>query len=779
MILFFSLSQKYGEPYARKILIKCYKNARDYRSFKTNRQLPGKIHRVNKRYLEIADVANSNQFKLLVIKSAKGTYKTGVAADLVASDRAKTIPTINLSHLERLARELGQRLDIPYRTEKDTTLLRNALGYSLCLDSFTPDNSVPFHPEQWRDAGLLMDEFTQSLHHLSSGNTELRHYRKLVLATLGQKLADCWENNRPIRLLDADANLESIEFIYELIQLYSDEEITRCELEAQTFTLINEYEPPKGDLHFYLEPSPKQIRADLIGRMKKRENLLLLSSSQKSSSCDGTINLEKLALKYYQPSEILRIDSSTTGNRLHPAFAITGEHLTKLIKTENNQAQPEKLASSEQLTIFDVNKKVEPNAHQKLNFNPIKIVIASPTICTGISIDGLNGYFQAVFSFQSGNLTPNSVRQQLVRLRDFQCPRYLWCPKVGKGFIASKSTNPIEMLTDQKGQGKVTLGLLGFKEAEQIIASNTTPFLKYWARIGANVNSDMYHYREILRASLEDEGWNIIEHLPSADKKALKQVWSERKEIREKSVKQAISLKASAQDLTKEEAEKLERRRDLTENQQAQLAKYNLKQKYGVETVSEQLIEADSKRLYPALRLKFWLTVGRPYVEKSDLSTLEEMKKRSGGQFFLPDFNRKTNITKVRLLEMLRLERFTQPGTEWHNKFFELIQLKEFVLKDLVRLNQILGCGIAQTDSPIVVLQKLLAQLGEKLVCLRKIRDGQKRLRIYGHAISKFALSHQQEKEIYAHWFSACQKKFALSESCPSEFYSDFPSGTA
>lgn len=129
---------------------------------------------------------------------------------------------------------------MPYRTEKNTTSLRNTLGYSLCIDSFSPQNSVPFHPEQWRDAGLVMDEFTQVLHHLAFGKTEIKKYRKLVLATLGQKLADCWANNKPIRLADADANYESIELIYEAIQLYSEQTISRSELEANTLTLINQ-----------------------------------------------------------------------------------------------------------------------------------------------------------------------------------------------------------------------------------------------------------------------------------------------------------------------------------------------------------------------------------------------------------------------------------------------------------------------------------------------------------------------------------------------------------
>ncbi len=392
----FSLHQKYGEVCAQNILDKCYECARDYKTFSNSTILPGRIKTVNKPYLEVSDVKEEANHKLLVVKSAKGTRKTGVLSELVAGDRYNQIPTINLSHLERLARELGIRVGIPYRTESNTVTLRNAIGYSLCFDSFSPYNSVPFLPAHWTDAGLALDEFTQVLRHGAFGQTEIKNYRKVILATLGQKLADCWKHNKPIRLLDADADAESIELIYELIQLYLDEPITREELESQTLTVVNEYRPQKGDLHFYDEPSPKQILADLTTIMKNKENILILSSSQKIRSADGTINLEKKARKYYKKSEILRIDSKTTSDPEHPAFGITGEVLADMIRA-----------------------------------GKYKIVIASPTICTGISIDGVNGHFNAVFSFQAGNLTTNSVRQQLVRLRDFQVPRYVWCPKVG------------------------------------------------------------------------------------------------------------------------------------------------------------------------------------------------------------------------------------------------------------------------------------------------------------------------------------------------------------
>lgn len=785
----YGLQSRYGDRAMTKILRKCYQNARDYRKVGVQKPLPGKIKKINKQYLSVVDLWDWDKahfsysllfellkidclfglafltrsmsytidWRILIIMSAKGTGKTELLSELIERDRSELeTPTINLSHLERLARELGFRLDLPYRTEKDSISARNALGYSLCIDSFSPENSVPFNPEQWIDAGLTIDEFTQVLEHLTFGTTEVKKYRQLITETLGQKLADCWKNYKPIRLLDADANTETVELIYDLIGISCDWEVDTEELEQNTLTIVNEYEPPKGELHFYHEKSPKQIKSDLIERMKRRENLLILSSSQKARSGDGTYNLEKLALKYYKSEEILRIDSTTTGDPDHPAFNITAEAIAALTKPSLPKVSSPK--NFQQLNLLSQNKEITPKPKPKSV--PIKVVIASPTICTGISLVIMN-YFNAVFSFQAGNISPNSVRQQLVRLRDFAVPRYLWCPKVGKSFVGSKSTNPVELITDQKGESIITLSLLGHKAAERLIESNICPLTKHWARIGAKRNKDSYHYREILHLDLEEEGWNIIDRYPDDDNPNLKAVWEQRKQIKQESVREDNQTTSEASEITGEQARRLEQRKDLTLQQQHQLKKHRLAQKYGIKEVTPKLIEADGKKLYSSLQLRFWLKEGRQFLEQRDRSFIAGYQKRNKGRLFIPDLNNGTYVAKVKLLEMLRLDRFIQPGSEWNNKSPELLELRDFILKDLVRFNQVLSTGIAIADSPVSMLQKILKQVGSKLTYLRNERDGDKRLRIYGAAVSRYELD-AIEGQIIESWFSFCHEQYKV-----------------
>ena len=140
------------------------------------------------------------------------------------------------------------------------------------------------------------------------------------------------------------------------------------------------------------------------------------------------------------------------------------------------------------------------------------------------------------------------------------------------------------------------------------------------------------------------------------------------------------------------------------------------------------------------------------------------MKQRNGGSFFIPDLNKKLNVTKIKLLELCKLDRFLQEGSEWSNKSPELIKLQDFVFKHLARFNQILGCGIAITDSPITVIQKILKRINQRLPYLRNCRDGEKRLRIYGAGKSKLDVLSKHEKRLFGKWLDQCKSKFDVPE---------------
>ena len=136
------------------------------------------------------------------------------------------------------------------------------------------------------------------------------------------------------------------------------------------------------------------------------------------------------------------------------------------------------------------------------------------------------------------------------------------------------------------------------------------------------------------------------------------------------------------------------------------------------------------------------------------------MQEQNHGSFFVPDVNKVLKIDKIRLLEFCNIKQFLEPGKEWCNKSLELIKLSDLVFKHLTRFNQILACGIAITDSPITVVEKILKKINQQLPYLRNERDGDKRLRIYGSAKSKLDVLSDKEATLFNRWLDQCKAKF-------------------
>ena len=128
----------------------------------------------------------------------------------------------------------------------------------------------------------------------------------------------------------------------------------------------------------------------------------------------------------------------------------------------------------------------------------------------------------------------------------------------------------------------------------------------------------------------------------------LKAVWQERKEIKEASVAEETESLVKADEITPEHAMKLESKKELTVPEEQQLKKHQLKQTYGVEKVTKELVEADAKNLHSTMKMRFWWKTGRKYVVRADRDRLEKLKERSGGSLFIPDVNKITNIARVK-----------------------------------------------------------------------------------------------------------------------------------
>ncbi|MBE9176491.1 hypothetical protein IQ225_16365, partial [Synechocystis salina LEGE 06155] len=125
----------------------------------------------------------------------------------------------------------------------------------------------------------------------------------------------------------------------------------------------------------------------------------------------GTINLEIILSRAFPKLKILRIDAESVAEPGHPAYGVMGNLNTVL-------------------PLYD-----------------IVIVIASPTLETGVSID-IKEHFQRVFCFAPGSQTAEAVCQSLARVRE-NIPRHLWVKKYSNQRIGNGSTIPKLLVQSQ------------------------------------------------------------------------------------------------------------------------------------------------------------------------------------------------------------------------------------------------------------------------------------------------------------------------------------------
>lgn len=731
----------HGYRNGKALILDRYKYAQSYLAFDKDSKLFGTVKHVKTKYLDPKDLRGSEGKLLMFINSQKGTGKTHLLSTLSQQMQHQGTAVIAVAHLQRLAVEMGQRLGIPYRTDKGSEQERNAFGYAMCFDSMRNGGRVPFQPENWRNTSLMVDEFTQGTRHMIFANTEIRKYRLSVIEDYARMIIGCLRDNIPCYFSDADIEAADIEYIYDLVETYSGGQYTRAYLESTTFVLHNEYVPPKGELRMYR--NQKELHQKLIAAMIKGETLMLLSSTQSSRDRNSSQNLGRLAAKYYGAENVLVLDSKTVKTVGHPGFQITGIKLAQYIREKR-----------------------------------FKVIVGSPLLCTGTSIDGCEDYFESVYGFHKGNLAVNSVFQQIVRLRDFNAPRHLYVPQTGQPNSASPSVNPLEIMARSKNRIQFSGSALGINFAEYAEESPLMATDKFWARAIAKQNREAYRYFDACLEKAQKDGWQVtvVDSTPSPEPtpeeraviREREQLWKEKNALAREVRQEEIDNTAEAVEISELEARRIEKSPERTEEEMYQLDKYKVAQRYGLQDkdITLEIVEADLKGAYKALKLRFWATVGRKYLEAKDRAEIAAHRQNNKGGVFAPDLNKKLDIDKVKLLESFKkdLRKFHKEGKEWSNKSKALIRFAEKVKQHRVDINSLLRCGIAGDDSPITVAQKLLKATGYKLQYLRHERDGKgKRLRIYGTAQSKFTALCQHEQQIMDNWLSKTERQFAAA----------------
>lgn len=610
---------------------------------------------VNCRYL--GDELNIPDGATLIgLRSAKGTGKTETLAQRVKMARSQGNPVIVLTHREQLAKELATRFGLPYRSQLEFKG-DGFNGYVLCGDSLHPQANPAFNPARYPGAVVVLDEAEQVIWHLLNSPT-CQWNRPAILETLTELVNGASQ----VILSDADLTRVSVDYINGLL-----------ETPVVPWVGVNEYNPAAARKAFTYD-KPEALFSDCLQCIQDGDRLMIHTGAQKVKSKWGTINLEKVLSEAFPHLKILRIDAESVADPNHPAYGVMG-NLNAVIP------------------LYD-------------------IVIASPTLETGVSID-VKGHFNRVFCFAPGSQTAEAVCQSLARVRE-DVPRHIWVKPFSSQKIGNGATIPKLLVKSQQKLFKANWNLLGQAEAIANLDGNSPRHLSTWSVYSAIHNHSFKTYRETILKRLEEEGYVITESDPPDDAGTINDTM---KAYAEANYLKHCENVAAAPLLDDQEYERTTKARAKTEGERWAEQKTAIAKRYLTEEVTPDLVTRDDEGLYGQLQLRYYLTIGRQFVVDRDVKRVGKLTAQTG-EAFTPDINSACYSAKVRTLEIINVGQFLTGDSftsESLQDWFETICQYRHEIKTI--LNQTIN---PEKDTGIGVAQRLLGLMGLKMTCCRR-----------------------------------------------------------
>lgn len=640
---------------------------------------------INQRFL---DIPLPDYVRLVAVKSPKGTGKTEWIAQQVALALKMGIPVIVISHREQLAKELSNRFGVSYRTELNDVEQGKQFGYALCIDSLHPKANPPFYADSWAGCWVIIDECEQVFWHLLNSDT-CQYNRVNILGTLSHLF------NVAERIFLADADLSRISLDYAVRLL--DEPVI-------PWLVVNEWQPeiPK---RAYVYSSPEMLLSDALEAVRNGDRIICHTGAQKVKSKYGTINLESVFKKAFPELKILRIDAESVADPSHLAYGCMG----------NLNAV---------LALYD-------------------IVIASPTIETGVSID--IKHFDRVFCWGTGTQTTEAVGQTLERVRE-NVPRHIWIAENSQQRIGNGSDNPGSLIKSQQKLFKVNWSSLSQADAIAMFDDEDKDphHLKTWATLAALKNYGFKNYRASILDSLKNEGYSLIEVAETDEQINARE---ELKSIRDANYQEHCEKVSQALILDDLEYQKVKDKRAKTETERLSEQKTAIAKRYATEEITPDLVKADEDGWHGQIQLHYYLTIGNAFLQKRDAKKVKKLTNEGQSKALIPDINNACLSPKIRAMKAINIEQFFERDREFTSdglqEWFDGLMPYRRDIKTYI--NQTIS---PDKDTPIGAAQRLLRTMGLQLDCIGKRTINGKRQRVYVMA----NLNPDSREAVFARW---------------------------
>jgi hypothetical protein len=414
--------------------------------------------RVTTHDLSTLDIQDFPDEGILAIASGKGTGKTKFIAQATAS----TENVLSAGHRVALMRNLCERLRLNYRGDLDKSNGRfiTGAGYALRI-GFCVDSLLAIEPEQFRGCDLVIDEVVQVLRHLLTSSTCAKDGKRPALLARFQEMVKV---ARRVIVADADLDNASLRYLQEMRGN-----------RAAVFLIQNDYKVDGYPVEFIECPTRSVIVKKLllsVSKLQPGKVILVVTDTKKASKL-----VAAQIQKQYPHLRILVINSETSSCDAEREF----------------------------ITMPDV----------VLARGDYDIVIASPSMATGVSIEAQGVIDQVYGVFNGCSATDADMAQALDRVRE-AVPRVVWCAEFGSNYSpVSRATNSLQMKQDLLEQTMATTQIIrsGLRSDTLGAIANydwrSDPNINLWAAISAEQNQSMSRLRTALLVRLRYEGKQV------------------------------------------------------------------------------------------------------------------------------------------------------------------------------------------------------------------------------------------------------------------------------
>lgn len=718
----------------------CYQQATELQDWQVQQQwgLSFPIAQsLNQPYIENLTYPNTG---IVGIKSPKGTGKTTALQPLIHQAYQTGRQVLVITHRIQLGRAICSSLGLdwieaiqppdsglpaaalPYSS--DTGLeadlkdqLGDRLGYGLCIDSLHPLSQARFNPQAWQGAIVIIDEVEQVLWHALNSSTCYEH-RVNILETLRELIQTVLASDGLLIVQDADLSDVSLNYFLSL-----------AEAPILPWIAVNQWQPPAYPITLYDTPNPSPLLDQML-QTAATGAIFVSLDSQKVRGRWSSRNLESFFSQRFPDKRILRIDSETVTDPDHAAYQIADRLNAEIVQYD--------------------------------------IVLATPTIGTGVSID-VPDHFQAVFGIFQGVIPDSEVRQALARIRS-PIPRYVWAARFGNSKIGNGSCNYQEIVTSTLRSVRYNIALL--KTIDFDLDQSTDPItLRTWAKMAARVNSSLWKFREQLTQTLRMDGHAVEMINPDRGLPKTEVILTELSAVQQQNrIQDALAI-VTAVEIPSNEYEALKDRQTKTWTERCAIQKYELQKRYSVPLTSEIKLK-DDDGWFSQLRLHYYLIHASDLVQHRDRKEWQAHLERGNGKLILHDLRLFT--AQVEALKGLGIPALLDPDRDIRASDPEIIQIAQHCIRYQRDIKTVLNLSISEKMTPIAIVQALLGKLGLKLSCTRRDRAASGKrggLRVYRYQPPK-----DDRETIFANWLERDQAIDELHENAnPGMSSSDPP----